>query len=48
MKGQAADGLPLFQVPAPVQLSRMPTFDTLITRFRGADRNTRLETLLDY
>ena len=48
MKGQAADGLPLFHVTAPVQLSRMPTLDTLITRFRGADRNTRLETLLDY
>ncbi len=26
----------------------MPSLDTLITRFRGADRNTRLETLLDY
>jgi cysteine desulfuration protein SufE len=26
----------------------MPTLETLITRFRGADRNTRLETLLDY
>src|SRR4051812_26554830 len=23
-------------------------FDSLITRFRAADRNTRLETLLDY
>jgi cysteine desulfuration protein SufE len=42
------DGLPLFQVPAPVQLSPMPTFDTLVSRFRSADRNTRLETLLDY
>ena len=26
----------------------MPTLDTLIGRFRSADRNTRLETLLDY
>ena len=26
----------------------MPTLDTLIPRFRNADRNTRLETLLDY
>ena len=33
---------------APVQLSYMPTLDTLITRFRSADRNTRLETLLDW
>ena len=33
---------------APVQLSPMATLETLITRFRSADRNTRLETLLDY
>jgi cysteine desulfuration protein SufE len=26
----------------------MPSLDTLIARFRSADRNTRLETLLDY
>lgn len=26
----------------------MPSLDTLIPRFRTADRNTRLETLLDY
>jgi cysteine desulfuration protein SufE len=26
----------------------MPTLETLIPRFRAADRNTRLETLLDY
>jgi cysteine desulfuration protein SufE len=26
----------------------MPSIDSLITRFRSADRNTRLETLLDY
>jgi cysteine desulfuration protein SufE len=26
----------------------MPSLDTVITRFRQADRNTRLETLLDY
>jgi cysteine desulfuration protein SufE len=26
----------------------MPTLDTLITRFKAADRTTRLETLLDY
>jgi cysteine desulfuration protein SufE len=26
----------------------MPTLDTLIPRFQAADRNTRLETLLDY
>lgn len=26
----------------------MPTLDTIIPRFRAADRNTRLETLLDY
>lgn len=26
----------------------MPTLDTVIRRFKAADRNTRLETLLDY
>ncbi len=26
----------------------MPALDTIIARFRAADRNTRLETLLDY
>ena len=26
----------------------MPSLDTVINRFRSADRNTRLETLLDY
>jgi sulfur transfer protein SufE len=26
----------------------MPTLDTLIPRFKAADRTTRLETLLDY
>ena len=26
----------------------MPSLDTVIDRFRSADRNTRLETLLDY
>jgi cysteine desulfuration protein SufE len=26
----------------------MPTLDTLVRRFEAADRNTRLETLLDY
>src|SRR3954469_14175661 len=26
----------------------MPTLETLIPRFKGADRQTRLETLLDY
>ena len=26
----------------------MPTLDTLIPRFKAADRSTRLETLLDY
>jgi cysteine desulfuration protein SufE len=26
----------------------MPSLDTIIARFRAADRNTRLETLLDY
>jgi cysteine desulfuration protein SufE len=26
----------------------MPPLDTIIARFRAADRNTRLETLLDY
>ncbi len=26
----------------------MPSLDTVIARFRSADRNTRLETLLDY
>jgi cysteine desulfuration protein SufE len=26
----------------------MPTLETLISRFQAADRNTRLETLLDY
>lgn len=26
----------------------MPSLDTLIARFKAADRNTRLETLLDY
>jgi cysteine desulfuration protein SufE len=26
----------------------MPSLDTVINRFRNADRNTRLETLLDY
>ena len=26
----------------------MPTLDTIIARFQAADRNTRLETLLDY
>jgi cysteine desulfuration protein SufE len=26
----------------------MPTLDTLISRFKAADRTTRLETLLDY
>lgn len=26
----------------------MPSLDTIIERFRSADRNTRLETLLDY
>jgi sulfur transfer protein SufE len=26
----------------------MPSLETLIPRFQAADRNTRLETLLDY
>jgi cysteine desulfuration protein SufE len=26
----------------------MPSLDTIISRFKAADRNTRLETLLDY
>ena len=26
----------------------MPSLDTIIARFKAADRNTRLETLLDY
>lgn len=38
--------LPL--LPNRVDFVLMPPLDTLITRFRSADRNTRLETLLDY
>jgi cysteine desulfuration protein SufE len=31
-----------------VEKSAMPTLETLIPRFKAADRQTRLETLLDY
>jgi cysteine desulfuration protein SufE len=34
--------------PAEGYLSRMPGIDTIIPRFKAADRTTRLETLLDY
>src|SRR6185436_18044617 len=33
---------------ASIRRSPMPTLDTLIPRFKAADRTTRLETLLDY
>lgn len=31
-----------------ISLRRMPSLDSIIARFKAADRNTRLETLLDY
>ena len=34
--------------PARCYLSIMPSLATVIARFKSADRNTRLETLLDY
>jgi cysteine desulfuration protein SufE len=34
--------------PFPRYVPSMPSLDTLIPRFKSADRTTRLETLLDY
>ena len=34
--------------PSATSMPTMPTLDTLIPRFKAADRTTRLETLLDY
>ena len=34
--------------PSAASLRLMPSIDTLIPRFKAADRTTRLETLLDY
>jgi cysteine desulfuration protein SufE len=39
---------PLPRCPAASYLSTMPPIDSIIPRFKAADRTTRLETLLDY